>query len=223
MGYKFSFEAIWGNVDALLLGLLTTLQITGISIALGIVLGTFIAIFRLSKNVVVNKVTAVYIEFFRCTPVLVQLVWIFYCFPILTGVDLGNYISSIVALTLFGGAIYGEAFRSGIQAVDKDQIDGAIALGLSPVQRMRYIILPQASRIVIPVLLSISISMFKESSLVSTVGMNDLMYVGRVVSSATFKPIEILTTVAVIYFIVAFPITILTRKIEIVMAKKLER
>ena len=79
MGYKFSFEAIWGNIDALLLGLLTTLQITGISIALGIVLGTFIAIFRLSKNVVVNKVTAAYIEFFRCTPVLVQLVWIFYC------------------------------------------------------------------------------------------------------------------------------------------------
>ena len=223
MGFKFSFDVVWGNIDTLLLGLLTTLQITGISIGLGLVWGAFVAIFRLSPNRLLSKLTAVYIEFFRCTPVLVQLVWIFYCLPIFLRIELGNYISSIIALVLYAGAIYGEAFRSGIQAVERDQIEGAVALGLSPAQRMRYVILPQASRIVIPVLLSISVSIFKESSLVSTVGMSDLMYVGRVVSSATFKPIEILTTVAFIYFAVAFPVTVLTRKIEVIVAKKLER
>ena len=223
MGFKFSFDVVWGNIDTLLLGLLTTLQITGISIGLGLVWGAFVAIFRLSPNRLLSQLTAVYIEFFRCTPVLVQLVWIFYCLPIFLRIELGNYISSIIALVLYAGAIYGEAFRSGIQAVERDQIEGAVALGLSPAQRMRYVILPQASRIVIPVLLSISVSIFKESSLVSTVGMSDLMYVGRVVSSATFKPIEILTTVAFIYFAVAFPVTVLTRKIEVIVAKKLER
>ena len=223
MGYSFSFDVIWKNMDVFLAGLLMTLQITGISMLLGLFLGIFIAIFRLSRNFVLSKVTAAYIEFFRCIPVLVQLVWVFYCLPLVLGIELGNYVSSIMALTLYVGAIYGEAFRSGIQGVEQDQIDAAIALGLSPVQRMRYVILPQAIRIVIPVLLSISVSLFKESSLVSTVGMSDLMYNGRILSASTYRPIEILSTVAVIYFIVAFPATLLTRKLEVTLAKKLER
>jgi len=223
MGFTFSFDAIWNNLGPLFSGLLTTLQITGISMLLGLILGVFVAIFRLSRNFFVSKLTAVYVEIFRCTPVLVQLVWIFYCLPIVLGVELGNYASSIIALTLYVGAIYGEAFRSGIQGIEQDQIDAGIALNLSAAQRMRYIVLPQAVRIVIPVLLSNTVSLFKESSLVSTVGMSDLMYLGRIISASTYRPIEILTTVAVIYFIVAFPVTILTRKIEVMVAKKLER
>ena len=223
MDFSFSFSVIWENMDPLLLGLLRTLQITGIGIGLGLVLGALLAVLRLSRYFVISKLTAIYIEFFRSTPALVQLFWIFYCVPILIGIELGNYASAIMALSLYGGAMFAETFRSGIQAVDKDQIDGAIALGLSPVQRTIYIILPQATRIVIPVLLSVSVSIFKESSLVSTVGMNDLMYVGRLVSSATMRPIEILTAVAVLYFIIAFPVTVLTRKVELIIAKKLER
>lgn len=223
MEYSFSFDIIWKNLDVLFTGLLTTLQVTGISMLLGFLLGILVAVFRLSRNFVVTKVAAAYIEFFRCTPVLVQLVWVFYCLPIVLRVELGNYVSSIIALTLYVGAIYGEAFRSGIQGVEEDQIDATIALGLSPVQRMRYVILPQAIRIVIPVLLSNSVSLFKESSLVSTVGMSDLMYMGRILSASTYRPIEILTTVGVIYFIVAFPATLVTRKLEVALAKKLER
>jgi polar amino acid transport system permease protein len=223
MGYKFSFEVIWNHIDALLHGLSITLQITGISMMLGLLLGVFLAIFRLSRNFALNKAAAVYIEFFRCTPPLVQLVWIFFCLPILLGVDVGNYTSSIIALTLYVAAIYAEAFRSGIQSIEQDQIDGAIALGLSSSQRIRYVVLPQAVRIVIPVLLSCTVSLFKESSLVSTVGMNDLMYAGRIVSTSTYRPIEILTAVAIIYFIIAFPVTLLTRKLEVIIAKKLER
>jgi len=223
LGYKFSFDVIWENADVLISGFWVTLQITGISIVLGLLLGALIAILRLSRNFVLSKITAGYIEFFRCTPVLVQLVWIFYCLPIVLRIELTNFISSIIALTLYVGATYGEAFRSGIQAVSKDQIEAGIALGLSSAQRTRYIILPQAVRIIIPVLLSNSISLFKESSLVSTVGMNDLMYKGRLLSATTFRPIEILTTVAMIYFVFAFPIALITRKLEVKLAKKLER
>jgi polar amino acid transport system permease protein len=223
MDYDFSFDLIWGNIGVLFTGLLTTLQITGISMVLGLFWGIFIAIFRLSRHFTVSKAAAAYVEFFRCTPVLVQLVWVFYCLPILLGIELSNYVSSVIALTLYVGAIYAEAFRSGIQGIEQDQIDATIALGLSPAQRMRYIILPQAVRIVIPVLLSNSVSLFKESSLVSTVGMSDLMYNGRILSASTYRPIEILTTVAVIYFIVAFPATLVTRRLEVTLAKKLER
>jgi len=223
MGYRFSFDIIFKNIDVLMSGLLMTLQITGTSVVLGLLLGTFVAVLRLSGNFTLSKVSAAYIEFFRCTPVLVQLVWIFYCLPIVLGIELTNYISSIMALTLYVGAIYAEALRSGIQGIAKDQVDAAIALGLSPTQRMRYIILPQAVRIVIPVLLSNSVSLFKESSLVSTVGMSDLMYKGRILSAITYRPIEILTAVAIIYFLVAFPVTVITRKLEVRLAKRLER
>jgi len=223
MAYKFSFDVIWGNLDVFMAGLVTTFQIVGISVVLGLTLGIIVAIFRLSRNFVLSKLTAAYIEFFRCTPVLVQLVWVFYCLPIILGVELSGFISCIIALTLYAGAVYAEAFRSGIQAVAKDQIEAGIALGLSSAQRTRYIVLPQAVRAVIPVLLSNSVSLFKESSLVSTVGVSDLMYRSRVLSTVACRPIEILTTTAVIYFIIAFPITLITRAIEIRLAKKIER
>ena len=109
---------------------------------------------------------AAYIELFRGTPALVQLVWFYYCLPIFLGVSLPGYTAIVVALTLNVSAFYGEAYRSGIQALPKDQIDSADVLGLSYFQRLRYVVAPQAFRIVIPVLLSLSISLFKDTSLV---------------------------------------------------------
>jgi len=223
LGYKFSFDVIWENADVLISGFWVTLQITGISIVLGLLLGALIAILRLSRNFVLSKITAGYIEFFRCTPTLVQIIWVFYCLPLILGFKISGFVCGLIALTLNLTAFYAEGYRSGIQAISKDQIEAGIALGLSYAQRTRYIILPQAVRIIIPVLLSNSISLFKESSLVSTVGMNDLMYKGRLLSATTFRPIEILTTVAMIYFVFAFPIALITRKLEVKLAKKLER
>jgi polar amino acid transport system permease protein len=213
----------WGlalrYLPLLIQGLLTTLKISAVIIALGLVLGLFVAGGRLSKNPFINGPVSAYVELFRGTPALVQLVWFYYCLPIFLGINLPGFTAIVVALTLNVAAFYGEAYRSGIQALSKDQIDSADVLGLSYFQKMYYVIVPQAFRLVIPVLLSLSISLFKDTSLVSTLGVGDLMYQGRVVATQTYRPIEILTSVAVIYFVIAFPISMLTRRLEIRMAR----
>jgi polar amino acid transport system permease protein len=213
----------WGlalrYLPLLVQGLLTTLKISAVIIALGLVLGLFVAGGRLSKNPFINGPVSAYVELFRGTPALVQLVWFYYCLPIFLGISLPGFTAIVVALTLNVAAFYGEAYRSGIQALSKDQIDSADVLGLSYFQKMYYVIVPQAFRLVIPVLLSLSISLFKDTSLVSTLGVGDLMYQGRVVATQTYRPIEILTSVAVIYFIIAFPISMLTRRLEIRLSR----
>jgi len=221
--YEFQWWVILRYWPALLDGLQITLKITVISIFLGLILGMIIAIARLSKNKIINTIASAYIELFRCTPVLVQIIWIFYCLPIFFNMELSGMTSGIVALTLNVAAFYAEAYRSGIQAIKREQYDAAEALGFNKFQALRYIIMPQAVMIIIPVILSNSVSLFKESSLVSTVAIADLMYQGRLVSTRIYRPIEILTFVAILYFAVAFPLTVLVRKVEEKISFKINR
>ncbi len=220
MSYDISFEVVIEYFDVLLLGLLTTIEFTVICIALGSLLGFTIRLMRVSRNWVLRAISTVYVEFFRGTPVLIQLFWIFVCLPIVLNVEIGNFASSVIALTLFMGAISSETFRAALHAISSEQIDAGVALGLSRFQRVRYIIFPQTIRAAIPTLLSNSVSLFKESSLVSVVGMSDLMYVGQNISNITARPIELLTTVALLYFCVAFPMTRAVTHIEVRMMRK---
>ena len=221
MDYHFSFPVISEYIWVLLRGLATTLEFTVICILLGVALAFFICLLRISRFRVLRIISTAYVEFFRCTPVLIQLFWIFFCLPIIIGVEINNFASAVIALTLFMGAIGSETFRSAIQGISRDQLDTGVALCLSTTQRIRYILFPQAIRISIPTLLSNCVSLFKESALVSTVGMSDLMYVGQNVSNTTARPVEILTTVALLYFIVAFPLTRLVSLVERRLANKI--
>jgi polar amino acid transport system permease protein len=207
MSYRFSLGAITDYFDVLLLGLLTTIEFTVICILLGSLFGFMLSLMRVGRSRPLRLLATAYVEFFRGTPVLVQLFWIFFCLPIVLGVEIGNFASSVIALTLFMAAIASESFRAALQAIPRDHADAGVALGLSSYQRVRYIVLPQAIRLAIPTLLSNSVSLFKESSLVSAVGMADLMYVGQNISNVSARPIELLTTVAFLYFAVAFPLT----------------
>jgi polar amino acid transport system permease protein len=219
MRYDFSLSVIAEYYDVLLLGLLTTIEFTAICIVLGSALGFVLSLMRVSRSRLLRIVSTAYVEFFRGTPVLVQLFWIFFCLPIVLGVEIGNFASSVIALTLFMGAISSETFRSALHAIPSDHVDAAVALGLSRFQRVRYVVFPQAVRLAIPTLLSNSVSLFKESSLVSVVGMSDLMYVGQNVSNVTARPIELLTAVAFLYFVVAFPLTRAVSHLEARMMK----
>lgn len=220
-GYEISFQVVIEYFDVLLLGLLTTIEFTVICIVLGLLLGFAISLMRVSRNWGLRAISTAYVEFFRGTPVLIQLFWIFFCLPIILNVEIGNFASTVIALTLFMGAISSETFRAALQAISSDQIDAGVALGLSRFQRVRHVVFPQTIRVAIPTLLSNSVSLFKESSLVSVVGMSDLMYVGQNISNVTARPIEILTTVALLYFCVAFPMTRLVTRIEVRMMEKL--
>lgn len=217
---NLNFAIVLKFQEALLLGLWTTLKLTLICIALGCVLGFLIALARTSRSAVLRGVSSVYVEFFRGTPVLVQLFWIFFCLPLILGVELSNMASGVIALTLYMGAISSETFRASLRSVGREQMDACVALGLSPWTRTTNVVLPQAVLRAAPTLLSNCVSLFKESALVSAVGMADLMFVGQNISNNTARPIEVLTVVALIYFVIAFP---LTRAVTVLEQRILKR
>jgi polar amino acid transport system permease protein len=201
------FSIILRFQDALLLGLWMTLKLTLICVILGCTLGFLVGLARTSRSVMLRTISGVYVEFFRGTPVLIQLFWIFFCLPLILGIELSNLASGVIALTLYMGAITSETFRASLKSVGPEQLDACIALGLPRRIQVTNVILPQAVLRAIPTLLSNCVSLFKESALVSAVGMADLMFVGQNISNNTARPVEVLTIVALIYFVIAFPLT----------------
>ena len=218
---SLDFSALLRFQEALALGLWTTIKLTLICVVLGCSLGFLVGLARTSSNAVVRGIASVYVEFFRGTPVLIQLFWIFFCLPLILGVELSNLVSGVIALTLYMGAITSETFRASLKSVGREQMDACIALGLPRRVQITNVILPQAVLRAIPTLLSNCVSLFKESALVSAVGMADLMFVGQNISNNTARPVEVLTIVALIYFAIAFPLTRAVTLIEGRILKKL--
>ncbi|AHK47051.1 putative amino acid ABC transporter, permease protein (plasmid) [Ensifer adhaerens OV14] len=216
----FNFAIVFKFQEALLFGLWMTLKLTLMCIVLGCVLGFLLALARTSRSAILRGLSSVYVEFFRGTPVLVQLFWVFFCLPLVLGVELSNMASGVIALTLYMGAISSETFRASLKSVGREQLDACVALGLSPWARTTSVVLPQAILRAAPTLLSNCVSLFKESALVSAVGMADLMFVGQNISNNTARPVEVLTVVAFIYFIIAFP---LTRAVTVIEQRILKR
>lgn len=204
---SLDFHVLLKFQSALALGLWTTVKLTLICIVLGCSLGFFVGLARSSNSLVLRTISSVYVEFFRGTPVLIQLFWIFFCLPLILGTELSNLASGIIALTLYMGAITSETFRASLKSIGREQLDACVALGLPKRVQVLNVILPQAVLRAIPTLLSNCVSLFKESALVSAVGMADLMFVGQNISNNTARPVEVLTVVALIYFVIAFPLT----------------
>lgn len=221
MPMSLDFSVLLRFTDALALGLWTTLKLTILCVLLGTSLGFVIGLARAGRNAVLRVSATAFVEFFRGTPVLIQLFWIFFCLPLVLGMELSNFVSATIALTLYMGAITSETFRSSLRAVGAEQMDACIALGLPRRTQILNVILPQAVLRAAPTLLSNCISLFKESALVSAVGMADLMFVGQNISNNTARPVEVLTAVALVYFVIAFPLTRLVTLIERRMLKKL--
>jgi polar amino acid transport system permease protein len=203
MNYTFDFQVVTRNLEPLLNGLIVTLELTAAANLIGLTLGFVVALLVMSRWAVVRVPTMLFVEFFRCTPAIVQVVWFFYCVPILFDVFLGSVTMGVLALGLNLAAFNAEAYRAAIQAVPREQIDAGIALGLNPVQRVLYIVLPTAVRASIPVLMTNGIGAFQQSALVALVAVPELMYAGKSLATETYRPIETFTVVALIYFAVA--------------------
>jgi polar amino acid transport system permease protein len=155
-----------------------------------------------------------YIELFRCTPLLVQLVWIYYALPVLIGVNIPAYTAGALALSLYAGSFYAEIFRGGVSAIDRGQWDAARAVGMRQGHVLRRIVLPQAFRLTIPPIINQTVLQLKNTSLISTLAVGDLLYQGSIITAATYRPLEVYTMVAVLYFAVLFPTTQLARCVE---------
>ena len=156
----------------------------------------------------------IYVEVFRCTPVLVQIVWFFFALPILTGSQLPAWLAAGIGLTLYMGCFATEIVRGGIISIDKGQWQAARAIGMTYGQMMWHVILPQAIRRMTPPFVNQSVIQFKNTALLYVVAVPDLMYAGSVVVSETFRPLEVYTAVAVAYFVILYPLTQWAKRLE---------
>ena len=216
--YEFRFDVVWQYLPYLAEGVWITLWVTATSTLIGFVLGVVVAVLRMSKNPVLSVPMGAYIEFFRNTPTLVKLIWVFYLVPIVLGLQTSAINSCIIAMAVSAGAYIAEVFRAGIQDVPRGDVEAAQAVGMRPRTILRRIILPQALRKVLPPLANTFIVFLKYSSLVSIVGVNDLMYRANVISTTTFRPIEIYTILAFFYFGLCYGLSRLFRTVEHLMA-----
>lgn len=212
--YDFDWGFFFASIPQLLDGMVLTLQIAGVTIVLSMILAVPVAVARMAEFDLIRWIAQVYIEIFRCTPMLVQLFWIYFALPALTGVTIPGMASAVIALTANLTAFMAEAYRSGFQAVPVEQVEAGRMLRLSAVLRLRYIILPQALRQQTPVILSLNISMFKDTALVSTIAVADLMFRANTVATQSYKALEVLTLAAILYFAIAFPVSLLTSHLE---------
>jgi polar amino acid transport system permease protein len=155
-----------------------------------------------------------FVEVFRCTPLLVQIVWVYYALPVVLGLQIPATVAAVATLSCYTAAFYAEIFRGGIVSIERGQWDAARALGLRPWTMMRQVILPQAVRRMIPPFVNQSITQLKNTSLVSTIAVPDLLYNGQLITADTYRPLEVYTVVAVIYFVLLFPSTMLAQWYE---------
>lgn len=214
MDYNFDWNVVTSNFPRLLEGLGLTVQVTVIVIVLSMILAVPVALMRMSQIEVVRWLAQLYIEIFRCTPLLVQLFWMYYALPTLTGITIPGMVSAVIALTANLTAFMAEAYRSGFQAVPEEQVEAGKMLRLSRMQQIRYIIIPQALRQQLPVIMSLNISIFKDTALVSTIAVADLMFTANKIASESYRALEILSTAALMYFVIAFPASLILSKIE---------
>lgn len=190
---------------ALLEGLKITLQLTVWANIIGLAAGFPLALLSNARIAPIRWISRFYIDLFRCTPVLVQVVWFFFCIPMIFEVWWSPVFMGVLILGMNQTAFNAEAFRAAIQSIPFAQRDAGVALGLGRWNYTRYIVLPQAIRTATPVLITNAIGIFQQSSLVALVGVADLMYQGKQLSTQTYRPIETFTFLAAFYLVVAIP------------------
>jgi len=214
MTYQFRFDVVWNNMPFLFEGLWLTLTISFLALAISMVLGLLVAVVRLSRNRGVSFIAATYVEVFRDTPVLVQLFWFYYVLPILLGIQISAFGAALIGLTLHSAAFLGEVYRAGIQAVPSDHVEAAKVLGLKPVQTFVRIVMPQALRTILPPLVNNFVDLIKLSSLASVFAVGEVTRKATELSAATFRPLEIFTFIALIYFFICWPLSLAMRHLE---------
>lgn len=201
----FDWSVISTHRDALIVGTGTTIMLTVVTMLIAVPCGIVIAVLRLYAWAPVRAVACAYVELFRNLPLILVIYWTFYVLPILTGFGLSPLATGLAALSLNVTAYNAETFRAGINSIRRGQVEAAMALGMSRVQALRRVVLPQATRRILPVLASTWVSLFKDTSLVSVIAVAELAYVSMQIRAQTFRVLEMLTAMAAIYWLLGYP------------------
>jgi polar amino acid transport system permease protein len=202
---NLDWSVVWTHRHELLQGALLTVLLTFLTMAIAVPCGIVLALMRLSRSRVLAGASTVFVEFFRNLPLILVVYWAFYVMPVLLHIELSPFATGLAALCLNVSAYNSETFRAGINSIRKGQFEAAIAVGMSRGQAMRKVVIPQAWRRVLPVLASTWVSLFKDTSLVSVIAVGELAHVALQIRSQTFRVLEMLTAMALIYWLMGYP------------------
>lgn len=211
---NFNFDLVVTSFPLLLLGAGVTIKITAMSVALGVLIGLFVGIARICRVKPLRFLAAVYVDFFRGTPLLVQIFLFYFAVPVITGQRIDPYVAAVGSCGINSGAYVAEIVRAGIQSIDDGQMEAGRSLGMTWAQTMRYIIVPQAIKRVIPPLGNEFIALLKDSSLVSVIGFEELTRRGQLIIAKTYGSLEIWFSVAIIYMVMTLSISRLVAYLE---------
>ena len=207
----FNFELLQSFVWS---GFKFSVQLTLIAMVGGILLGTVLALMRLSGIRLLEIPARVYVDGLRSIPLVMVILWVYLLIPIFLGHSIGKEVSAIVTFTIFEAAYYSEIMRAGIQSISRGQVFAGQAIGLSYAQNMRYVILPQAFRNMLPVLLTQTIVLFQDTSLVYAIGAYDLLHGFETLGKNYGRPVETYLAAAVVYFIVCFSLSMTVKRLQ---------
>jgi len=210
----FDYHIIFHSIPFLLQGMGLTLTLTVFAIGGGILLGTLLALARLAPIRWLSFAAGTYVNFFRSMPLILVIFWFYFLVPFILGFPIGDFYSVLTAFIMFEAAYYCEIMRAGIQSVKVGQVHAGEALGLTYRQNMTYVVLPQAFRNMIPILLSQAIVLFQDTALVYVVGLRDFLYSADIVANRDNRLMEMYITVAVVYFAMCLWGTLQVRKLQ---------
>lgn len=202
---SLDWSVVWTYRHALLEGVAVTILLTVLTMATAVPGGIAIMLLRQSRSTALRALGTAYVEFFRNIPLILLVYWAFYVLPILVDVQLSPFATGLTALALNVSAYNAETFRAGVASIRKGQTEAGLAIGMSRGEVMRKIVLPQAIRRILPVLASTWVALFKDTSLVSVIAVGDLAHSALQVRSQTFRVLEVLTAMAVIYWALGYP------------------
>jgi polar amino acid transport system permease protein len=209
--YQFRWDTVFGSFDFLMSGLQLTLIVSAMTLVLAMILGLIIALMDMSKFAPLRWIGISIGEVIRNTPILVQLLWVYYVLPIVFGVRIESLTALVIGLSLYQAAFISEVYRSGIQGVPVGHREAAQVLGLSPFQAFRRIVLPQAIRMTLPPLASNFVQLIKFSSLGAVISVSEITRRGMELSATNFRPLETFTFIAVVYFMICWPLAMAIR------------
>ena len=206
MNYRWNFAPVWANADVLLAGAVGTLKLFALCAVVALAAGLAIGLARGSPRRWLAWPARAFVEFFRNTPVLVQILWFYFALPILTGVSVSPLVAAALGISLNSAAFTAEIVRGGIASIDRGQWEAGRALGMTGAQAMRRLVLPQAFRRMLPAVTNRGIEIFKMTTLASAVAYVELLQQGKLLASIDFNPIETYTVIAVVFFLCLLPL-----------------
>lgn len=212
--YQWDLSIVAKSLPVLWRGVIVTIELWAICLTAGMILGLGIALLRLSANAPLRILGRAFMEFFRNVPALIQLIWFFYAFPIIIGAQLTPFVAACLGISLNTAAFAAEIYRAGIQSVERGQWEAGRAIGMDRIAVMRRVVLPQVFQRMLPAFTNRAVEVAKVTSLASVLSVHELMYQGRLLSSTFYRPLEIFTTVGLVYLVMIYPLSLASSLME---------